>query len=184
MAGLQVRTLALSEWELFREFRLTALKQAPGVFATSHADAARRTPETWQSLVSGPTNQIFGLFDGEHLVGVTGAFAWPDDCSGETATLVMSYILPAYRGRGFSRLLYAAALGFRRGRILASSASSLRCAPATRPRATRASTTALRLRSVRRVPGPTARARMRSFTNCGFEPSILTAARSWRCARN
>jgi RimJ/RimL family protein N-acetyltransferase len=98
----------------FREFRLTALKQAPGVFATSHADAAQRTPETWQSLVSGPTNQIFGLFDGERLVGITGAFAWPDDRSGETATLVMSYILPTYRGRGLSRLLYAAALDWTR----------------------------------------------------------------------
>jgi RimJ/RimL family protein N-acetyltransferase len=114
MDGLTVRALAVSEWDLFREFRLTALKQAPGVFATSHADAAQRTPETWQSLVSGPTNQIFGLFDGERLVGIIGAFAWPDDRSGETATLVMSYILPAYRGRGLSRLLYAAALDWTR----------------------------------------------------------------------
>jgi RimJ/RimL family protein N-acetyltransferase len=71
-------------------------------------------PETWQSLVRGPTNQIFGLFDGDRLVGITGAFTWPDDCSGETATLVMSYIVPAYRGRGLSRLLYAAALDWTR----------------------------------------------------------------------
>jgi RimJ/RimL family protein N-acetyltransferase len=114
MDALTVRALALSEWELFREFRLTALKQAPGVFATSHADAAKRTPETWQSLVTGPANQVFGLFDGEHLVGITGAFVWPDDRSGETATLVMSYIVPAYRGRRLSRLLYAAALDWTR----------------------------------------------------------------------
>jgi RimJ/RimL family protein N-acetyltransferase len=114
MDALTVRALAVSEWELFREFRLTALKEAQGVFAASHADAAKRTPETWQSLVSGPTNQIFGLFDGERLVGITGAFASPDDCSGATATLVMSYIVPAYRGRGLSRLLYAAALDWTR----------------------------------------------------------------------
>jgi RimJ/RimL family protein N-acetyltransferase len=114
MDALTVRALAVSEWELFREFRLTALKEAPGAFATSHADAAKRTPETWQSLVSGPTNQIFGLFDRERLVGITGAFAWPDDRSGETATLVMSYIVPAYRGRSLSRLLYAAALDWAR----------------------------------------------------------------------
>ena len=110
MDALTVRALAVSEWELFREFRLTALKEAPGVFATSHADAAKRTPETWQSLVSGPANQIFGVFDNKRLVGITGAFAWPDDISGETATLVMSYIVPAYRGRGLSGLLYTAAL--------------------------------------------------------------------------
>jgi RimJ/RimL family protein N-acetyltransferase len=114
MHGLTVRALAVSEWEIFRDVRLMALKDAPGMFATSYTQAAERTPETWQSLVRGPTNQIFGLFDGQHLVGITGAFAWPDDRSDETATLVMSYIVPAYRGRGLSRLLYAAALDWTR----------------------------------------------------------------------
>ena len=71
MDALTVRALAASEWELFREFRLAALKEAPGVFATSHPDAAKRTPQTWQSLVTGPANQIFGLFDSEHLVGIS-----------------------------------------------------------------------------------------------------------------
>ena len=144
MDALTVRALAVSEWELFREFRLTALKEAPGVFATSHADAAQRTPETWQSLVSGPTNQIFGLFDGERLVGITGAFAWPDDRSGETATLVMSYIVPAYRGRGLSRLLYARGARLDASRILNSGASSSRCAPAMRPRGAPANATGSR----------------------------------------
>ena len=114
MDALTVRALAVSEWQLFRDLRLTALKETPGVFATFHAEAARRTPQTWQSLVHGPSNQIFGLLDGERLVGITGAFAWPDDCSGETATLVMFYIVPAYRGRGLSRLLYAVALDWTR----------------------------------------------------------------------
>ena len=114
MDALIVRALAVAEWDAFRNLRLVALKDAPGVFATSYAEAAKRAPETWQSLVSGPANQIFGLFDGEHLVGITGAFAWPDDALGETATLVMSYIVPAYRGRGLSGLLYTAALDWTR----------------------------------------------------------------------
>ncbi|MBV8511131.1 MAG: GNAT family N-acetyltransferase [Xanthobacteraceae bacterium] len=110
MDELIVRALALAEWDAFRNLRLAALKDAPGAFATSYADAVKRAPETWQSLVSGPANQIFGLFDGAQLVGITGAFAWPDDASEETATLVMSYIVPAYRGRCLSGLLYTAAL--------------------------------------------------------------------------
>jgi RimJ/RimL family protein N-acetyltransferase len=114
MDGLNVRALTVSEWEQFRDLRLLALKDVPGAFATSYADAAERTPDVWQSLVSGSINQVFGLFDGEHFVGLTGAFAWPDDPAGETATLVMSYIAPSYRGRGLSRLLYAAALDWTR----------------------------------------------------------------------
>jgi RimJ/RimL family protein N-acetyltransferase len=152
MDELTVRALALAEWDLFRECRLAALKDAPGAFATSYTQAAHRTPETWQSLVSGPTNQIFGLFDGDHLVGITGAFASPDDRSGETATLVMSYIVPAYRGRGVSRLLYAAALDWTRAhprfrRVIV---------------AMRASNAASR----------------RACEHCGFTP-VRTAPRTW-----
>ena len=114
MDRLTVRALAVREWNLLRDFRLMALKDAPGVFATSYAEAVQRTPKAWQSLVNGPTNQVFGLFDGERLVGITGAFASLEDPSRETATLVMSYILTPYRGRGLSRLLYAAALDWTR----------------------------------------------------------------------
>jgi RimJ/RimL family protein N-acetyltransferase len=114
MDKLTARALPVSEWDLLRDARLMALKDAPGVFAMSYTEATQRTPDDWQSLVSGANHQVFGLFDGERLVGITGAFAWPDDRSGETATLVMSYILPAYRGHGLSRLLYAAALDWTR----------------------------------------------------------------------
>ena len=112
MGRLIARPLEISEWQLFRDFRLGALKDAPGAFAMSYADAAERTQEAWQSIVSGPTNQVFGLLNGEHLIGIVGAFAAQDDPLGQTATLVMSYILPTFRGRGFSRLLYAAALAW------------------------------------------------------------------------
>ena len=61
MDELIVRALTLAEWDAFRNLRLAALKDAPGAFATSYADAVKRAPETWQSLVSGPANQIFGF---------------------------------------------------------------------------------------------------------------------------
>jgi hypothetical protein len=51
MDALIVRALAVAEWDAFRNLRLVALKDAPGVFATSYAEAAKRAPETWQSLV-------------------------------------------------------------------------------------------------------------------------------------
>ncbi len=114
MDKLRVRALAGREWDLFRDIRLMALKDAPGAFATSYIDAMQRTPDDWRSLVSGPNHQVFGLFDDARLVGITGAFALPDDASNETATFVMSYILPSHRGRGLSRLLYTAALDWTR----------------------------------------------------------------------
>jgi RimJ/RimL family protein N-acetyltransferase len=91
---------------IFKEFRLQALKVAPGVFATSYEEAVTRSPEQWQTTIRGPVHQVFGLFDDERLIGITAVFTSRDDPSGETAELAMSFILPEYRGQGLSRLLY------------------------------------------------------------------------------
>jgi len=183
MDGLTVRALAVSEWGLFRDLRLMALKDAPGAFATSYTQVAQRTPETWQSLVRGPTNKIFGLFDGQHLVGITGAFAWPDDPQAKPRrsscpTLCRRIVAAASRACSMRQPSTG------RVRILASGVSSLGCAPAMPPRDVPANATASCGSERQRAPGLMAQPRMRSSTNCGFEPSVLTAARSWRCARS
>jgi RimJ/RimL family protein N-acetyltransferase len=103
--SIRIRPLHKSEWPAFKTFRLGALKAAPGMFATSYEEAAARSAETWQANIAGPCNQVFGLFDGAHLIGITGVFG-----SGDTAYLVMSFILPAYRRRGLSAMLYQARL--------------------------------------------------------------------------
>jgi RimJ/RimL family protein N-acetyltransferase len=110
MSSVIIRALDPSEWTAFRDFRLQALRTAPGVFATSYEEALAATPEEWQGTVKGPAHQVFGLFDGECLIGITAVFTWREDPSGKTAILAMSFILPEYRGRGLSRLFYEARL--------------------------------------------------------------------------
>jgi RimJ/RimL family protein N-acetyltransferase len=110
MSSITIRALDSTEWVAFRDFRLQALKSAPGVFGSSYESEVTRTAEEWQDTVTGPGHQVFGLFDGKHLIGITAAFTWREDPSGETALLAMSFILPEYRGRRLSRLLYQARL--------------------------------------------------------------------------
>jgi len=112
MSDISIRTLDPAEWQMLRTFRLRALKSAPGTFALSHDQCASWSKEDWQSEISAPTHQIFGLFDGENLIGITAAFTWRGDPSGQTALLAMSYIEPDYRGRGLSRQLYEARLNW------------------------------------------------------------------------
>ena len=107
-SSITIRALEPSEWQVFRDFRLGALKSDPGVFATSHKEALARTPDMWRDTIRGEAHQAFGLFEGERLIGITGVFQSSDDPSGETAILVMSFILPSYRGRGLSRMFYEA----------------------------------------------------------------------------
>lgn len=105
-----IRALDPAEWRMLRDFRLHALRSAPGAFALSHDACAAWTEGAWRAEISAPTHQIFGLFDGEKLIGITAAFTWRGDPTGQTALLAMSYIEPDYRGRGLSNTLYDARL--------------------------------------------------------------------------
>ncbi len=116
MKAIHIRPLDPSEWESVRDFRLDALKDAPGSFALSHAEVASWPLEVWKAEVAAPTHQVFGLFDRDLLIGITAAFTWRGDPTGQTALLAMSYILPQYRGRGLSRHFYEARLGWIRSR--------------------------------------------------------------------
>jgi RimJ/RimL family protein N-acetyltransferase len=116
MKAIQARPLRASEWSEFKDIRLLALKSAPGMFATSYEEAAERSPEAWQEIVAGPGHQVFGLFDGAQLIGITGVFGGREDSDDDTAFLVMSFIMPEYRRRGLSSLLYEARLDWVRMR--------------------------------------------------------------------
>jgi RimJ/RimL family protein N-acetyltransferase len=106
--SITIRPLAHAEWALFRDYQLHALKAEPGVFATSFEQNAARSPEDWQAMIADPAHQVFGLFDSEHLIGLTAALRWREDPSGQTVMFGMSFIAREYRGRGLSRLLYDA----------------------------------------------------------------------------
>jgi len=112
MSDIFIRALESSEWKAFREFRLASLKASPGVFSFSYDQAAAQSPEEWRTAVKGDDHQVFGLFDNERLVGITGVFTDDGDPTGQTALLVMSFILPSHRGRGLSRMLYEARLAW------------------------------------------------------------------------
>ena len=107
---IAVRSLTADEWERFRTVRLYALLTEKDVFRRRYADEEQLDPETWRRTIGGPDHQVFGLFDGDRLIGITGVFRWQEDPSGKSAVLAMSYIVPWYRRRGFSRLLYEARL--------------------------------------------------------------------------
>jgi len=99
---------------MFRELRLLALKSAPGMFESTYEQAAARSEADWRALLAGELQQIFGMFDGNKLIGIAGVFTSRDDPA--TAHLVMDFIAPEYRGKGLWQLMYAARLDWVRGR--------------------------------------------------------------------
>ena len=91
---ITIRPLNSTEWVEFRDFRLQALQTAPGVFHSSYEVEVTNGPEQWQRTLTSPTSRVFGLFDEEHLVGITAVFPSSEDPAGRTAILAMSFILP------------------------------------------------------------------------------------------
>ncbi|MDB5039523.1 MAG: family N-acetyltransferase [Candidatus Eremiobacteraeota bacterium] len=111
-APITIRPLDPTEWRALREIRLFALQTEPGVFFASYDGELALGDDEWQRRIAGAGCIVFGLFAGSDLVGITGVVADRDDPTGKTAVLVMSYIRPAYRGRGLTTLFYDARLGW------------------------------------------------------------------------
>ncbi|HBH26642.1 MAG TPA: hypothetical protein DDX54_04495 [Rhodospirillaceae bacterium] len=104
--GMTLRRLGPQEWAVYRDLRLASLVAHPEYFSESHADSAAFPPQEWQKRLH--ENAIFALFDGTRPVGLTAVKAHKKDPKGRTAYFYHSFLVPAYRGRGLARLLYAA----------------------------------------------------------------------------
>jgi len=116
--AVTLREVVRSDWSALREIRLRALRTEPGVYFSRYADEAAQPDEHWTALATGDErHQLFGLFDGELLVGISRISVDRHDPTGSSVELGMSYIAPAYRGQGLVRELYAARLAWARTRV-------------------------------------------------------------------
>lgn len=114
MSAVALRRLEPADWKALRAVRLRALADAPGNFFRSLAEDEAQPEEHWRTMLANPTSALWGAFDGEAIVGLTGAFRDRDDSSGQTAAFGMTWLDPAYRGRGVSRLFYEVRIAWAR----------------------------------------------------------------------
>lgn len=111
-AGLSIRTLSPADWQIFSAMRIKAVDMHTGLFQTHPDDARAEPPEVWKETLDGQGKQVFGVFDGENLIGITAVFTWREDPSGQSGVMAMSFLEPAYRGRGLAAELYKARIDF------------------------------------------------------------------------
>jgi RimJ/RimL family protein N-acetyltransferase len=117
--SVTIRQLQPDDWESFREVRLSALKDRPGSFTATVDSTETITEEFWRRLLDDSRHAVFGIFGTTSLVGITAVFTDRDDPSGSTALLGMSWLAPALRGQGLSRLIYQARIAWARDRKIA-----------------------------------------------------------------
>ncbi|MER2519414.1 MAG: GNAT family N-acetyltransferase [Bdellovibrionales bacterium] len=109
MSDVSIRPLTPDDWQAFQALRLEALKAYPHFYCSSYQSEAGYDQEKIKKYwLNGGNKSVFGLFDGDALIGITGVFTWKEDAAGKTGVMGASYIRPSHQGRGYSRLLYQA----------------------------------------------------------------------------
>jgi ribosomal protein S18 acetylase RimI-like enzyme len=92
---------------------LHALKTAPQAFGQSYEEASRFPEERWRERLiaadDGRGWMVFAERDGQ-LIGMTGAFQWPEDLEADRAMIVSVFVDPESRGQGIGEALMTAVM--------------------------------------------------------------------------
>jgi GNAT superfamily N-acetyltransferase len=108
-----IRRVEPDDWELLRDVRLRALREAPGAFLSTHTQESAFPVSTWQERASQANGASFvALHDGTAEGLATGIFA----ADPETVVLVGMWVAPALRGTGVARDLVASVVEWARAR--------------------------------------------------------------------
>jgi RimJ/RimL family protein N-acetyltransferase len=112
-----MRPLVEGDWRALRDLRLHALRTEPGMYFSSLEAEFAHSEAQWRTLAANldDRQRVFGLFEGEVLIGITAVFTYNGDPSERTAVFGMSYVRPEYRGQGHAQLYYEARFAWVRG---------------------------------------------------------------------
>lgn len=105
-----IRQLLEADWEIFASMRLHALQECPSVFSSNYAKEKNYTADDWAGWLKPEGKCVFGLFDKETLIGITGAVTVKQEPT--NGVLYGSFIQRPYRGRGLSDLFYESRIGW------------------------------------------------------------------------
>lgn len=112
--SVSIRRLLPDDWALVKTIRLKALQTNPGVFGGHYADEVAKSDDQWRAQMENRDCAVFGVFDDDAVIGMTGIVIDRDDPARKKAYLWGSWLAPEWRGKGISRLMYEARLAWAR----------------------------------------------------------------------
>ncbi len=107
-----IRLFTPDEWPLYKTVRLKALRSDPKVFGSSFAREEPRPEAEWRQALERKDMGVFGVFDGEQVIGMTGVVIDKDDAG--IAKLWGSWLEPLWRSKGVSEDMYRARIDWAR----------------------------------------------------------------------
>jgi RimJ/RimL family protein N-acetyltransferase len=120
-SNITLRQFAPEDWQTFKAIRLEALVKDGWFFGSTYEIESTRTDDMWHNRLSNGGSAIWGLYDGDECIGLTGLYIKADEP--DTVMFMASYIRSEYRRKGLSKLYYQTRLawarehGFKKARI-------------------------------------------------------------------
>ena len=103
---MTIRTLAETDVEAFRGFRLAALRESPLSFGASAESEAALSADEWVRRLSPERGVVYGSFDSsDALVATLGVYVLEGDDERAGPWLWTMYVSPTVRRRGIARQL-------------------------------------------------------------------------------
>ncbi len=107
-----IRRIAKGEWELFKQVRLAALKEAPYAFGSTYDRALERTTQSWMDQADGSAQgemrATFLAFSEDGPVGITALYRNEKDVN--EGEVLQVWVAPKTRGTGLAQRLMATTL--------------------------------------------------------------------------
>jgi ribosomal protein S18 acetylase RimI-like enzyme len=108
-----ITRLPVERWREYRELRLRALKTDPQAFGQSYEEAVKHPEERWrQRLIDADQGKSWLVFAERAgtLIGISGAYQWPEDIEANRAMIVAVFVDEFARGRGIGERLMQAVM--------------------------------------------------------------------------
>ena len=109
LADMEILRIGPDEWEVFRELRLRALREAPYAFGSRYDDWAEAPETSWRDRLANVPLNLVARMDGE-LVGMASGVVEDED----GAELISMWVDPAARGSGVAAALIEAVVEWAR----------------------------------------------------------------------
>ena len=104
---LIIRKLQPHESAIYREVRLACLKNAPQFFGSTYEEEILNPKFSFETYIEtdSPDHVMFGAFDGERLIGITGFNRMARKRASHRGELVQVFVEPGYRGQNIGEKL-------------------------------------------------------------------------------
>ena len=107
---ISVRRIERGEGQLFKQIRLTALRDSPSAFTSTYESAVNRSAASWREQANGTAQgsnrATFIAFSDDLPIGIAALYR--DEDRMELGEVLQVWVAPAFRGKGVAQKIFDA----------------------------------------------------------------------------